>query len=249
MVISTSDTNKFENIGVYLFNPITANEIVIKLSTDKEFLEKFGRYEYNLYENTTLIEHDIGEEKAEALLSGICDNELTGLYNIPSPNKDERTSRYLEKKLWIGEGLRKAIGIRDVKLRLLYFQQKSEVFSVLYPLESNITEVKLSTIESINGLQPFGENISYFISFDDNEWLPIRPSNQLFGNIKAPIAYHINSTATPDIQDLNQNIGYINGQYKQIRLKIVLQSQQDGISPMIEQYVLFCKTAESEGTQ
>lgn len=248
-MIADSDANKFENIGVYLFEPIKANEVVIKLSTDKEFLECFGKYEYNLYNSEILIEKDIGEERAKELVSNILSSDIEGFYNISSSAQNKGDGRYIEKRLIIGENYRKAIGLRDVKLRLLYFQEKSEIFSTLFSTNSNITEVRLSTVESINGLQAYGKHISYFISFDDNEWLPIRPSNQLFGNLDAPIAYHINSTEPIDVQGLNQNIGYINGKYQQIRLKIVLQSQVEGVSPVLEQYALFCKTAESEGIQ
>lgn len=237
LAISDAQGNKFEHQGVYLFEPIVVTEIVIKLSTDKEFLDKIGRYQYNLYSNGVLVEQDIGSERAQQLVSNITKNTLTGIFNVNASTEEQ-----IEKKLMVYEQYRKVIGLRDVKFRMLTFEKTTEVFSVRYSMPEDISEVKLHTVESVNGLESYDKYISYFISFDDNEWLPIRPSNQLFGNIDSPIAYHINSADSEDMKTFNQNIGYIDGKYRDIRLKIVMQSQSEHLSPVLEQYALMCKT-------
>lgn len=164
--------------------------------------------------------------------------ETTETFNVPIR---------LEKEVLPAK--RMAIGLRDVAVEYLSFEDSAEMVSLPYLFDRPVASLMLGIESDLGVTSQSAQLISSYISVDEGKnWLPITPSQ--FGYNSS------SSTANPEILSFNQNVpqGFkLPGVYyynypqvpkeiKNVIVKIVLQKDKvNNMAPIVYSYMLAAK--------
>lgn len=241
---SSNGLNKYFEQGVFTFDPVNANQIIIYLRQDNAYNVKIGEYKYYQKINDSyciITESQAPDEVQEG---------EEGIYYIKSFIDVEDGGKIINKEIMDvykkevtlkEENARYFIGIRDIKIKYNTYSNYSEIISKPYKAKNNIKRIKLNTIEDMPDVFINQKVLRYFISVDENEWHEIRPDNRInkLEDI-VPMLYELESTLDPTVQALNVNTGYIKNSSDTVRLKIVFSvTEKNGArTPILEEYAL-----------
>lgn len=164
--------------------------------------------------------------------------ETTETFNVPIR---------LEKQLLSAK--RMAIGLRDVVVEYLSFEDSAEMVSLPYEFDKPIASLMLGVESDLGITSQSTQLISTYVSVDEGKnWLPISPSQ--FGYNSSSL------TVNPEILAFNQNVpqGFkLPGVYyynhpmvpkeiKNVIVKIVLQKDKvNNVAPIVYSYTLAAK--------
>ena len=246
---SSNNLNKYFEQGVFTFDTINTDQIIIYLNQQNTYDVKIGEYVYSKKINNQFcnISADMAPEEVQDGTEGIyyirsfVEKEIDG-YILTQ----EQIDIYKKEIHLKEESKRYFIGIRDINLKYNIYSNYSEIITKEYNTINPIERIKLNTIEQIPDRLINIDCLKYYISIGDNTWHEIRPNNIInTTNNIVPIVYELNSILDPSVQELNVNTGYINSTSNSIRLKIVftLTDQTSEYTPILEEYALIVEEA------
>lgn len=246
---STNDLNeaKFTGQGVFAFPTRKAKYVEIVLDQIESYDELIGHTFFK--EIVTIKDSDGKETKKETIIPKrkVPESIVNGQYGSYQVSQGVTIS----KSVMANKGWRYAIGIRDVNIMSYSFVDSSELLSVPYSTEKEISKIMLYTNEKIptsylTEISKSNDWITYFISIDDINWLPISPMHHapvaLDGKMP-PKIYEFNGTSS-DLEtsfQLNRKMIKTDKEVKQVRLKAVLKRPTNNESfiyttPILEDY-------------
>lgn len=241
---SSNGLNKYFEQGVFTFDPVSANQIIIYLRQDNAYNVKIGEYKYyqKINDDYCIITESQAPDEVQEGEEGIY--YIKSFIDVEDGGKiinKEVMDVYKKEVTLKEESARYFIGIRDIKLKYNTYSNYSEIISKPYKTKNNIKRIKLNTIEDMPDSFINQNVLRYFISVDENEWHEIRPDNRI-NKLEdvVPMLYELESTLDPTVQALNVNTGYIKNPSDTVRLKIVFSvTDKNGArTPVLEEYAL-----------
>lgn len=241
---SSNGLNKYFEQGVFTFDPVSANQIIIYLRQDNAYNVKIGEYKYyqKINDDYCIITESQAPDEVQEGEEGIY--YIKSFIDVEDGGKiinKEVMDVYKKEVTLKEESARYFIGIRDIKLKYNTYSNYSEIISKPYKAKNNIKRIKLNTIEDMPDAFINQNVLRYFISVDENEWHEIRPDNRI-NKLEdvVPMLYELESTLDSTVQALNVNTGYIKNPSDTVRLKIVFSvTDKNGArTPVLEEYAL-----------
>lgn len=243
------NASKFAGQGVWSFATRKAKYVEFVFDQPEAYKELIG---HTYYERITVSDDpSTGKSKETAVripssqVPEAIQKSGTGRYVISN-------TEYIQKNIEVFDGLRRAIGIRDINIMSYQFAEKSELVTTKFNVDKPIKEVMLYANEKIpeaflQDLTKANDWIQYYISVDDVNWYQISPVHQAPVNGKPfpPKIYEFNTINT-DLQNSFQLYkGYLKTQNAptSIRLKAIMQRPTNildasSYTPILEDYSL-----------